>query len=163
MCSNLCSIAKLENRAVCRKYSRKASSVQRFVMYFVQQNSLHSKMNFEECCKLCCFSECYFKKGCEVLAEGEGFEPSVRSPVQRFSRPPRSTTPAPLRRCVNKTLPLVDGGLALHGSGLACKGMVNKLACLTQQYATKMYASFRQPTDALPELTSPPVYRRAAP
>ena len=31
------------------------------------------------------------------LAEGEGFEPSVRASVQRFSRPPRSTTPAPLR------------------------------------------------------------------
>jgi hypothetical protein len=33
-------------------------------------------------------------------AEGEGFEPSVRLRAQRFSRPPRSTTPAPLRgRC----------------------------------------------------------------
>ena len=32
------------------------------------------------------------------LAEREGFEPSVRLPVQRFSRPSRSTTPAPLRR-----------------------------------------------------------------
>ena len=32
-----------------------------------------------------------------VMAEREGFEPSVRSRVQRFSRPPRSTTPAPLR------------------------------------------------------------------
>ena len=32
-------------------------------------------------------------------AEGEGFEPSVQGlPTQRFSRPPRSTTPAPLRR-----------------------------------------------------------------
>src|SRR3954447_19560664 len=31
-------------------------------------------------------------------AEGEGFEPSVQGlPTQRFSRPPRSTTPAPLR------------------------------------------------------------------
>lgn len=28
------------------------------------------------------------------LAEREGFEPSVRLPVQRFSRPSRSTTPA---------------------------------------------------------------------
>ena len=35
--------------------------------------------------------------GKAVMAEGEGFEPSVLSPVQRFSRPPRSTTPAPLR------------------------------------------------------------------
>jgi integrase len=31
------------------------------------------------------------------MAEGEGFEPSVRSRAQRFSRPPRSTAPAPLR------------------------------------------------------------------
>ena len=30
----------------------------------------------------------------EFLAEREGFEPSVRLPVQRFSRPSRSTTPA---------------------------------------------------------------------
>src|SRR5919109_4269041 len=31
-------------------------------------------------------------------AEGEGFEPSVEGlPLQRFSRPPDSTTPAPLR------------------------------------------------------------------
>ena len=33
-----------------------------------------------------------------LAAEGEGFEPSVGGlPLQRFSRPPRSTTPAPLR------------------------------------------------------------------
>ena len=31
------------------------------------------------------------------MAESEGFEPSVRASVQRFSRPPRSTTPATLR------------------------------------------------------------------
>ena len=39
------------------------------------------------------------------LAEREGFEPSERLRAQRFSRPPRSTTPAPLRteaRCVAK-------------------------------------------------------------
>ena len=30
------------------------------------------------------------------LAEREGFEPSVRLRAQRFSRPPRSTTPASL-------------------------------------------------------------------
>src|SRR5208282_6323413 len=30
------------------------------------------------------------------LAEREGFEPSVPIRVQRFSRPPRSTAPAPL-------------------------------------------------------------------
>ena len=35
------------------------------------------------------------------MAEREGFEPSERLRAQRFSRPPRSTTPAPLRymRC----------------------------------------------------------------
>ncbi len=32
------------------------------------------------------------------LAEREGFEPSERLRAQRFSRPPRSTTPAPLRK-----------------------------------------------------------------
>ncbi len=32
------------------------------------------------------------------MAEREGFEPSERLRAQRFSRPPRSTTPAPLRR-----------------------------------------------------------------
>ena len=31
------------------------------------------------------------------MAERVGFEPTVRLHVQRFSRPPRSTTPAPLR------------------------------------------------------------------
>jgi len=31
------------------------------------------------------------------LAEGVGFEPTVRLHAQRFSRPPRSTTPASLR------------------------------------------------------------------
>ena len=31
------------------------------------------------------------------MAEGVGFEPTVRVSAQRFSRPPRSTTPAPLR------------------------------------------------------------------
>ena len=30
------------------------------------------------------------------MAESEGFEPSVRQGVQRFSRPPRSTAPATL-------------------------------------------------------------------
>ena len=32
-----------------------------------------------------------------IMAEREGFEPSERLRAQRFSRPPRSTTPAPLR------------------------------------------------------------------
>src|SRR5690625_7265326 len=31
------------------------------------------------------------------MAERVGFEPTVRSRAQRFSRPPRSTAPAPLR------------------------------------------------------------------
>ncbi len=34
---------------------------------------------------------------CSEVAEREGFEPSVPIRVQRFSRPPRSTAPAPLR------------------------------------------------------------------
>ncbi len=33
------------------------------------------------------------------MAERVGFEPTVLLLVQRFSRPPRSTTPAPLRMC----------------------------------------------------------------
>jgi len=33
----------------------------------------------------------------DLLAEGEGFEPPVRFPVQRFSRPPVSTTHTSLR------------------------------------------------------------------
>ena len=37
------------------------------------------------------------QSGNHFLAEGEGFEPSVPLRAQRFSRPPRSTTPAPLR------------------------------------------------------------------
>ena len=40
------------------------------------------------------------------MAEGEGFEPSVRLRVQRFSRPSRSTTPATLHllRCVHNQI-----------------------------------------------------------
>src|SRR3954447_15343917 len=45
------------------------------------------------------------------LAEGEGFEPPVRLPAQRLSRPPRSTTPASLRGKA-----LVDGGRVSSGS-----------------------------------------------
>jgi hypothetical protein len=44
----------------------------------------------------------------DCLAEGEGFEPSVRLPVQRFSRPPRSTTPAPLRGAFWRRAVLAD-------------------------------------------------------
>ena len=46
---------------------------------------------------------CGFSEQCRtmwdgVMAEREGFEPSEPLRAQRFSRPPRSTTPAPLRR-----------------------------------------------------------------
>src|SRR4030042_6418440 len=41
-----------------------------------------------------------FKNVIEKMAEGEGFEPPVELPPQRFSRPPHSTTLAPLRKCV---------------------------------------------------------------
>ena len=37
-----------------------------------------------------------FAKASEDKAEREGFEPSVQLPVQRFSRPSRSATLAPL-------------------------------------------------------------------
>ena len=42
-----------------------------------------------------------------IVAEREGFEPSVRLPAQRFSRPPHSTTLPPLREV---GLPLVLQG-----------------------------------------------------
>ena len=45
------------------------------------------------------FSENIWKSG---VAEGVGFEPTVRVSAQRFSRPSRSTTPAPLPRWSNK-------------------------------------------------------------
>jgi hypothetical protein len=38
------------------------------------------------------------------LAERVGFEPTVRSRIQRFSRPPRSTAPAPLQRARRRAL-----------------------------------------------------------
>ena len=45
------------------------------------------------------------------MAEREGFEPSVGLRPQRFSRPSRSTTPAPLRKVCNrlKALAYHDG------------------------------------------------------
>ena len=52
---------------------------------------------------------------CSELAEREGFEPSVPIRVQRFSRPPRSTAPAPLLRDDHQT-----GQLAASPS--RCKG-----------------------------------------
>ena len=41
--------------------------------------------------------------GAGGLAEGEGFEPPVRFPVQWFSRPPVSTAHASLRGCLKIT------------------------------------------------------------
>src|SRR5579864_796707 len=38
----------------------------------------------------------------KILAEGEGFEPPVRFPVQRFSRPPVSTTHTSLRMTLQR-------------------------------------------------------------
>ena len=35
---------------------------------------------------------------CRIVAERVGFEPTVRLPAQRLSRPPPSTTRPPLRR-----------------------------------------------------------------
>ncbi len=46
-------------------------------------------------------------------AEREGFEPSVPLRVQRFSRPPRSTTPAPLQSCT-----LTIRSIGSNGKGL---------------------------------------------
>ena len=42
----------------------------------------------------------YFRGLGVRVAEREGFEPSERLRAQRFSRPPRSTTPAPLREAL---------------------------------------------------------------
>ncbi len=84
MCSNLCSITKLQNRVVCRKYSRQVSSVQRFVMYSVQQNSSFSKMSLERCHNFYCFSNGYLKRVCRILAEGAGFEPARGRTPTRF-------------------------------------------------------------------------------
>ena len=57
------------------------------------------------------------------MAERVGFEPTVPLRAQRFSRPPRSTTPAPLRRGASKwlwsRLPVDRGGALAEGSALA--------------------------------------------
>ena len=48
-----------------------------------------------------------------MMAEREGFEPSVGLRPQRFSRPSRSTTPAPLHKaCRRRRAPT-------HGDGIA--------------------------------------------
>ncbi len=52
----------------------------------------------------------------DCIAEREGFEPSVTLRLHRFSRPARSTTPAPLRRvlgCYGET-----HAAGQHGAGL---------------------------------------------
>lgn len=49
------------------------------------------------------------------IAEREGFEPSVQLPVQRFSRPSRSATPASFRNSTAKiTFLPVNGQVLLH-------------------------------------------------
>src|SRR5580700_1932888 len=53
------------------------------------------------------FTTCvgYHSDNHDLMAEGEGFEPPVRFPVQRFSRPPVSTAHASLRTaCVLDSL-----------------------------------------------------------
>lgn len=53
--------------------------------------------------KKICVLECFtiLTKNPLKLAEGVGFEPTVRLHVQRFSRPPRSTAPASLHFSVS--------------------------------------------------------------
>ena len=54
------------------------------------------------------------------MAERVGFEPTVRSRVQRFSRPPRSTTPAPLRKALGskERRTLQDGDISRNQAQL---------------------------------------------
>lgn len=59
------------------------------------------------------------------MAEGVGFEPTVRLHVQRFSRPPRSTAPASLRwlAAIAKRRERCKGNAALgqgHSKNPAC-------------------------------------------
>ena len=51
------------------------------------------------------------------MAERQGFEPWVLAKVQRFSRPPRSTTPAPLRGERGKYSPMRGIARGQTGSG----------------------------------------------
>src|SRR5437868_15497106 len=55
-------------------------------------------------------------KPADSMAEGQGFEPRVRFPVQRFSRPPVSTTHASLRPILFASL----AGEAMLFSSPAC-------------------------------------------
>ncbi len=60
-----------------------------------------------------------------ALAEGEGFEPSVGGlPLQRFSRPPRSTTPAPLRGAATCGRSSIEVGGAM-GAGVEARSPVH--------------------------------------
>ena len=47
------------------------------------------------------------------MAERQGFEPWVPAKAQRFSRPPRSTTPASLRMLKNLSFSGLEGGKIL--------------------------------------------------
>ncbi len=61
------------------------------------------------------------------MAEREGFEPSVRLPAQRFSRPPHSTTLPPLRTrsALHRGLPWVDEGRALEQAAALAKHVLS--------------------------------------
>ena len=59
------------------------------------------------------------KIGRKNLAERQGFEPWVPVWAQRFSRPPRSTAPAPLRNKFRKKSQIKksgEGGIRTHGT-----------------------------------------------
>src|SRR5690606_21582533 len=58
------------------------------------------------------------------LAEGVGFEPTVRSRVQRFSRPPRSTAPASLRGIQVVRRPPIYKVLGIVWDGAARKALI---------------------------------------
>ena len=71
------------------------------------------------------------------LADGEGFEPPVELPPQRFSRPSQSTALPPIRNCFFAGLSnrrfcslTAPGGAAHHSFALDCAD-----ACLADSYA----------------------------
>ena len=75
------------------------------------------------------------------LAEGEGFEPPVRFPVQRFSRPPVSTTHTSLRRSGSPGTSGAPGALrrVRHVRCVWCAGCAHR--CVG--FASKKWASVR--------------------
>ena len=99
------------------------------------------------------------------MAEREGFEPSVPVKAQRFSRPPRSTTPAPLRTQSRAFYPWSDGfrrqsrsrwlKRALHagsggfGRGLGQNQGDNAAACLQFLHAVRSFVAFTIVSPAL--------------